>query len=82
METRTKIFNNIGYPSAIMNKDKLRFRNKTALSYFSIKLINANKLITIEVQINIVLNILKSLNKFRIENADIMKNDRLAATAK
>ncbi len=65
-----------------MNKDKLRFRNKTALSYFSIKLINANKLITIEVQINIVLNILKSLNKFRIENADIMKNDRLAATAK
>ncbi|GEN65748.1 hypothetical protein [Chryseobacterium rhizosphaerae] len=65
-----------------MNKDKLRFRNKTALSYFSIKLINANKLITIEVQINIVLNILKSLNKFRIENADIMKNNRLAATAK
>ena len=65
-----------------MDKDKLRFRNKTALSYFSIKLMNANALMTSEIQITNVLNMLKLSNNFKIENADIIKSNRLVITAK
>lgn len=73
---------NKGYPNNIMDKNKLRFRNRTALSYFSIKLINANKLIISEIKIINVLNMLKLLNNPNIENADIIKNNRLVITAK
>ncbi|WEK70202.1 MAG: hypothetical protein P0Y62_01360 [Candidatus Chryseobacterium colombiense] len=65
-----------------MDKNRLRFRNKTALLYFSIKLINANELIIIEKQVINVLNMLKSLNNPRIENVDIIKRNKLVITAK
>ncbi len=73
---------NKGYPIINMVNNKLRFRNKTALSYFSIKLINANELITIEIPMIAVLNMLKLLNNPRIENADIIKSSKLVTTAK
>jgi hypothetical protein len=74
--------NSKGYPIINMDKNKLRFRNKTALSYFSIKLINANELITIEIQVINISNMLKSLNNPRIENVDIIKRNKLVTTAK
>ncbi|OCA77957.1 hypothetical protein BBH99_10300 [Chryseobacterium contaminans] len=74
--------NNKGYPKMIMLNNRLRFKNKTALSYFSIKLINVNELITSEVTINNVLNMLKLLNNSKTENADIIRNNRPVITAK
>lgn len=65
-----------------MDSNKLRFRNKLALSYFSIRLTNANALRTKEITINNVLNKLKSLNISRIQNADIIKSNKLVITAK
>lgn len=77
-----KSLNNKGYPKISMAKNRPKFKNKTALSYFSIKLMNANELITSEIPIINVLNMLKSLNNSKIENADIIKSNRLVTTAK
>jgi len=65
-----------------MDKNKLRFRNKIALSYFSTRLTKADELITNEIVISNVLKRLKSLNISRTENADIIKKTKLIKTAK
>ncbi len=65
-----------------VDMSKLMFKNKTALSYFSIKLINANALTTSEKTIINVFNMLKLLNISSSEREDIIKNIRLVITAK
>lgn len=76
------MFINVAPPEKIMYKYKLKLRYKTALLYFSIKLINANKLIIVLKETNSNFNILKSLNRERIKNIDIRQNIKLIVIAK